>query len=107
MQALADDVIHLGLAQLREQRALANVGTGGMAVGARQTLEVPADPVLAMEQRARAGAVQDKEVRDLPRAVLAAIGPVERPERGQSPEQRGPLVGVDAAADHVGGRQST
>ena len=44
-------------------------------------------------------------MRDLARAVLAAVGPVERPVGRQRPEQRRPLVGVDRAAHHVGGRQ--
>ncbi len=44
-------------------------------------------------------------MRDLARRVLAAVGPVERPVGRQRAQQRRPLVGVDGAADHVGGRQ--
>ena len=105
MQPLVDDVLDLRLGQLAQHRVDPVVRLRAAAVGARQPPEMMPDLVLAMQQRARAGAVQDQEMRDLPRAVLAAVGPVERPIGRQRPQQRRPLVGVDRAADHVGGRQ--
>ena len=71
----------LGLAEIAQYAAQPLVRVGGVAIGIGEPVEMVGRLVLAMQQRPRAGAVQDQEMRDLAGLISPHCRPSGTPDR--------------------------